>query len=88
LALKLSQEIYEEDKLETEKLDGLGFVDFYFLPHLNSDWFKKMRRKNIQKVAKNITAPIYALDDQSALKIVDNEIEVIGEGEWFVLNEK
>ncbi len=85
LALKLSQVIYEEDKLETEELDGLNFVDFYFLPHLNSEWFKNMRRENIEKVKQGIDRPIYALDDNSALKIIDNNIEVISEGEWFVI---
>lgn len=88
LALKLSQVIYKEDMLETEELEGLNFVDFYFLPHLNSEWFKKMRRENIEKVGQEISRPIYALDDNSALKIVDNKMEVISEGEWFVINEK
>ena len=88
LALKLSQVIYEEDMLETEELKGLNFVDFYFLPHLNSDWFKKMRRENIEKVGRKINRTIYALDDNSALKVVDDKIEVISEGEWFVINEK
>lgn len=87
LALKLSQVIYEEDMLETEKLEGLNFVNFYFLPHLNSEWFKKMRRENIEIAAQEINRPIYALDDNSALKIVDNQIEVITEGEWLVFNE-
>ncbi|MFC1701001.1 Type 1 glutamine amidotransferase-like domain-containing protein [Patescibacteria group bacterium] len=86
LALKLSQAIYEEDMLETEELDGLNFVDFYFLPHLNSECFKKMRKDNIEKVGQEINRPIYALDDDSALKIVDGKIEVITEGEWFVIN--
>src|SRR3989338_5404470 len=85
LALKLSQVIYEEDMLETEELKGLNFVDFYFLPHLNSDWFKKMRRENIEKVGRKINRTIYALDDNSALKVVDDKIEVISEGEWFVI---
>jgi len=88
LSLKLSHVIYEEDMLETETLEGLNFVDFYFLPHLNSKWFKKMRRENIEKVGQEISRTIYALDDNSALKIVDNKIEVISEGEWFVINEK
>lgn len=86
LALKLSQVIYEEDMLETEELKGLNFVNFYFLPHLNSEWFKKMRRKNIEKVGQEMQRTIYALDDESALKIVDDKIEVISEGEWFTLN--
>lgn len=88
LSLKLSQQIYEEDMIETEEMKGLNFVDFYFLPHLNSEWFKKMKKENIEKVAKEISRPIYALDDESALKIIDNKIEVVSEGKWFVFNEK
>ena len=88
LALKFSQELYDVDMLETEELEGLNFVDFYFLPHLNSEWFEKMKKENIEKVGEEISRPIYALDDDSALKIVDNKIEVISEGEWFVINEK
>lgn len=88
LALKMAQIIYEEDMLETEELKGLNFVDFYFLPHLNSRWFKKMRRENIERVGQETRRPIYALDDDSALKIIDDSVEVVGEGEWFVVNEK
>lgn len=85
LALKISQVIYEEDMLETEELDGLNFVDFYFLPHLNSEWFKKVRKENIEKIGQEMGRSIYALDDNSALKIVDDKIEVISEGEWFII---
>ncbi len=88
LSLQLSQHIYEEDMIETEEMKGLNFVDFSFLPHLNSDSFKKRKKENIEKVAKEISRPIYVLDDNSALKIIDNKIEVISEGEWFVINEK
>lgn len=86
LNLKLSQIIYEEDMLETEELSGLNLVDFYFLPHLNSEWFKKMRRENIEKLGRQIKRTIYTLDDNSALKIINNQVEVISEGEWFVIN--
>jgi len=87
LILKLSQEIYEEDMLETEELLGLNFVDFYFLPHLNSKHFRKMRKENIEKIKQKIQWTIYALDDNSALKIIDNKIEVISEWErLFVTN--
>lgn len=87
LSLKISQTIYEEDLVETKELTGLNFVDFYFLPHLNSKWFPKVRRANVEMVGQEIGKPIYALDDNSALKIIDNTIEVISEGEWFVVNE-
>lgn len=85
LWLKISQVIYEEDLEETEALVGLNFVDFYFLPHLNSDWFPKLRKENLEAIAPEINKTIYALDDASALKIVDNKIEVISEGEWVVI---
>ena len=85
LASKLSQEIYEEDQLETEELTGLNLVDFYFLPHLNSEWFPKVRRENIEQAAQRIGKTIYVCDDRTALKIVDGQIRVVGDGEWFVI---
>jgi hypothetical protein len=33
-------------------------------------------------------APIYAIDDDSALKVVDGKVKVISEGEWLLLNEQ
>ncbi len=88
LALKLSQLIYDEDLERLDEMRGLDLVDFYFLPHLNSEWFKKMRKEDIEKVAKETGRTIYALDDESALKIIDDKIEIISEGEWAVFNEK
>lgn len=88
LNLKISQIIYEEDMSKTKELKGLNFVDFYFLPHLNSKYFKKVRIKNIEKLSEKIKKPIYALDDNSALKIVNNKIEIVSEGKWFVINKK
>ena len=68
-------------------MDGLNFVDFYFLPHLNSEHFPNVRENLIKEATKNMPEKIYGLDDQSALKIVDGVVEVVSEGEWFVLNE-
>lgn len=86
LALKLSQVIYGEDLDRTDKVDGLNFVDFYFLPHLNSPHFKGMRKENIEQAANGIKEIIYALDDESALKVVDGKVEIISEGEYLVFN--
>jgi len=87
LALKISQEIYEEDESETEELAGLNLIDFYFLPHLNSEWFINVRRENIEKIGDEIERTIYVLDDNSALKVINNEVEVVSEGKYFVINE-
>lgn len=86
LALKISQIIYEEDLDKREDIKGLGLVDFYFLPHLNSEHFKKLRKSNIKEVAKGMKEKVYAMDDHSALKIVDGKVEVVSEGKWFAIN--
>ncbi|TSA58260.1 hypothetical protein D4R42_00060 [bacterium] len=86
LSLKISQAIYEEDLDKTENMLGLNFVDFYFLPHLNSPYFKKLREDFIKETVKGMSERIYALDDNSALKVIDGKVEVISEGKWFVIN--
>ena len=85
LALKQSQIIYGED-LEEQPMNGLGFVDFYLLPHLNSTWFPRNIEENIRRASKDITKKLYALDDQSALKIVDGKVKIISEGKYLELN--
>ncbi len=86
LILKFSQIIYDEDLDKIENMKGLGYVDFYFLPHLNSKYFSKLRRKNIEEATKGMKEKIYALDDNSALKVVDGKVEVISEGEYLEYN--
>ena len=86
LVLKISQIVYGEDLDRTEAMNGLNYVDFYFLPHLNSEYFKNLRKDSIEKAVKGMSDTIYAMDDQSALKVVDGKVDVISEGEWFVIN--
>lgn len=87
LALKISQLVYEEDFDRTEDMIGLNLVDFYFLPHLNSPYFKKLREADIREATKGMKKKIYAIDDNSAIKVIDEKIEIISEGKWFVINE-
>jgi len=86
LALRISQVLYGEDLERTEDMLGLNFVDFYFLPHLDSPYFKELREDFIKENMKGILDKIYVLDDNSALKVVDEKVEVTGEGKWFVIN--
>jgi dipeptidase E len=86
LVLKISQIVYEEDLDETEELAGLNLVDFYFIPHLNSEYFKKVREDIIREAVKDRLEKFYAMDDGSALKVIDGKVEVVSEGEWFEVN--
>ena len=65
------------DKLEP----SLGYVDINFIPHLNSPSFPNTRKETIEKCEDKFSYPLYAMDDQSALKVVDNNIEVVSEGQ-------
>ena len=86
LALKISQDLYNEDFDRIGEMSGLNYVDFYILPHLNSSYFPKLIKENINKVAEQIPKKIYALDDKSALKVVNGKVEIVSEGECLEFN--
>ena len=85
LDLRLSQVIYGED-MEEEAMDGLNLVGFYFLPHLNSPYFPARMEENLHEAMKEITRKTYMLDDQSALKVVDGTVQVLGGGKYLEFN--
>lgn len=86
LQLKISQLIYSEDLDQTEEIPGLNYVDFYFLPHLNSPHFPKMNEDDLRKVTEGMKEKMYAMDDDGALKIIDGKIEIISEGKYLEFN--
>lgn len=86
LALIQSQILYGEDWERREDMAGLNYVDFYFFPHLNSPHFNLRKEDVIRKAVKDMPEKVYALDDQSALKVVDGKVEIISEGEYLVFN--
>jgi dipeptidase E len=51
-------------------------------PHLNADYFPQITPERVAEMAARQTVPLYAFDDQSALKVVDDKVEVISEGAW------
>lgn len=74
------------EKYELEIKEGLNLVDFQFIPHLNSPYFDKIRKENLDLAAKKLEEPVYALDDQSALIMHDDKIRIVSEGEWHRFN--
>lgn len=82
LFLSESRLLYNEDPGDTAQDKALGYVDFNIMPHFNSNDFPDVNEINMKRVSEESQYPIYALDDDSAIKVVDGKIEVISEGNW------
>ena len=76
-----------DECIEEFPQDGLEFVDFQFIPHLNNDYFPKRTKDNLISLSKNLNKidgkKLYVLDDNSAIFINDKDIKIVSEGEWF-----
>jgi dipeptidase E len=60
----------------------LGFVDFSIFPHLDNQHMPENNLSNAQRWATDIGNPAYAIDDQSAIKVVEGAAQVVSEGHW------
>ena len=58
----------------------LGIVDFAIFPHL--DVFPTNTLAAAERWAAGIGCPAYAIDDQTAIRVVDGRVDVISEGAW------
>lgn len=72
---------FADDKFDQKQWSNkaMGLVDFAFRPHLD----RRIKANELDNKSQAIGLPIYALDDQSALKITGNKIEIISEGQWL-----
>jgi dipeptidase E len=61
---------------------GAGLVDFGVIPHLEHPHHLDASLANAEQWAARIPAPTYAIDDDSAVRIVDGTIDVVSEGAW------
>lgn len=86
--LKQTGIYYDEEYDEAAPLHAgsdkaLKLVDFVIRPHLNfPEYFPNITLKNMEKSAARVDVPLYAIDDQTAIKVVDDTVQVISEGEW------
>ena len=60
----------------------LGLVEFSICPHVNGDGLPGNTMAEAEAWAAAIDGPAYAVDDQTAFKVLDGMIEVISEGSW------
>ncbi|MES2374033.1 MAG: Type 1 glutamine amidotransferase-like domain-containing protein [Bacteroidota bacterium] len=73
---------YGNHMLPAETDKSLGLVDFAIHPHMDHESFPKNSMANLEKLAVTLPVPSYAIDDQTAIKVTDGNIEVVSEGNW------
>jgi dipeptidase E len=60
----------------------LGVVDFSIYPHLNNPHLPDNTMANAERWAAEIAGRAYAIDDETAIAVVDGAVDVVSEGQW------
>ncbi|MCB0908760.1 MAG: Type 1 glutamine amidotransferase-like domain-containing protein [Nocardioidaceae bacterium] len=58
----------------------LGVVGFSIFPHLEA--FPTNTMADAERWAADLDVPSYAIDEQTAIRVVDDEVDVVSEGTW------
>jgi dipeptidase E len=61
---------------------ALGIVDFSIFPHVDHVDLPENTMAEAERWAAGIPGPAYAIDDDTAIKVVDGTVEVVSEGHW------
>ena len=64
----------------------LGVVDFSICPHLAPEGMPGNSMAEAEQWAAGIAGPAYAMDDESAISVVDGAVDVISEGQWTLFS--
>jgi dipeptidase E len=62
--------------------EGLGMVDFEIFPHLDNPGLPENTMADAERWASGLTGAGYAIDDETAITVVDGTVEVVSEGHW------
>jgi dipeptidase E len=79
------KKIYYEEISGYKSEEALHLVDFYIRPHYNSAHYPDVNEANLREVMKEFHDPLYAIDDNSAVKVDGDKIEVVTEGQYLKL---
>ena len=66
----------------------LGVVPFSIFPHLDNPDLPENTMATAEAWAADLGTPAYAIDDETAIKVVDGAVEVVSEGHWKLITPK
>ena len=76
-------EPFDPNDVGLTDLTGLNLVDFEISVHTP----EIVSLENVEKYTQNHKTKLYAISDQTALKVVDNQVEVIGARQFQIFND-
>lgn len=82
LTPRIGQAFVEWKPTHTTSDETLGLVDFSIFPHLDHELLPENTLDEAVKWAADLTGLSYAIDDQTAIQVVDGVVKVISEGHW------
>jgi dipeptidase E len=61
---------------------ALGIVDFSIFPHVDHPALPENTMAEAERWAAGLGNPSYAIDDDTAIRVVDGAVDVVSEGKW------
>lgn len=82
------QDLFDET-IDNYPIEGMNFVDFQFVPHLNNEYFPEINIDNIKNASKNLKEEdgkkVYIVDDNGAVSVNDDIVKIVSEGVSYVM---
>jgi len=75
-----------EWQLPTNRVGGLGLVDFGIFPHLDNPSMPEFSLAEAERWAANLDQSGYAIDDHTAVVVNESGVTVVSEGRWKKFN--
>jgi dipeptidase E len=66
--------------------EAIGLVDFSIFPHVDHPALPDNTMAAAEKWAAEVGNPAYAIDDDTAIRVVDGKVDVVTEGHWQLFN--
>ena len=66
--------------------ETLGMVGFSIFPHLDHEDLPENTMADAEQWAAGMSVPCYAIDDETAIRVVDGTVDVVSEGRWGLLS--
>jgi dipeptidase E len=65
---------------------ALGLVNFAIFPHLDHQSLPGNTLAHAERWASGLDCPAYAIDDATAIRVIDGAVDVVSQGKWHQFN--